>query len=377
LESDLSRVWDWLAKAGLDAALFSDPQSVCYLTGYANQTDSSFPFKGCPTLVVVVRGQEPAVVLPGTEQGDFGQASWVRSIFSYPNYDHQCPLDIAAAAQQAGARAMQHCGIGQGVLGFEALHLPASLYQGLGERFRHLRWKDVTGRLASLQAVKTPDELDAIRQSARLCDVGQAKVRELIAPDKSEIAVFAQARACMEQVAGQRIHVAGDLVSGERCGGYGGGLPRSDLLEDGHLVISDIVPCLNGWWADSCATLAVGEPSCEHQKIYRIVADAFELGVETARPGIKASELDALVRGYVEKHGYQYGHHTGHGVGVAQSEAPWIVPYNDEVLQEGMVITIEPGIYPGGTGGVRLEDLFLVTCDHLEPLTRHDKRLEG
>jgi Xaa-Pro dipeptidase len=234
----------------------------------------------------------------------------------------------------------------------------------------------LAGRLELSRAVKTADELEAIRSAARLCDVGQARVRELIAPGRSEIAIFAEARASMEQVAGQRIHVAGDLVTGERSGGYGGGLPRADLLEDGHLVISDIVPRLNGWWADSCATLAVGEPSAEHQKIHRIVADAFRLGVEAARPGIKASELDALVRGYVEGHGYQYGHHTGHGVGVAQSEAPWIVPYNDQVLEEGMVITIEPGIYPGGTGGVRIEDLFLVSSDGLEPLTHHDKRLE-
>ena len=376
LERDLPRLWDWLAANKVDAILFSDLESICYLTGYANQTDTSFPFKGSPMLAVVVKGHDPAVVLPATEEGDFRRASWVRTVFTYANYDHRRRLDIARSALETGVAAMQRVGIRRGNLGFEALTLPASLRAGLGDAFPDLQWKDVSGRLAPLRAVKTPDELEAIRQAAHLCDVGQARVRELIAPGRSEIEIFADARACMERAAGQRIHVAGDLVTGQRSGEYGGGLPRADLLANGHLVICDIVPRLNGWWGDSCATLAVGEPSAQGRKLHRIALDALSLGAEMARPGMKASELDALVRGYVERHGYQYGHHTGHGVGVAQSESPWIVPYNDEVLVEGNVITIEPGIYPGGTGGVRVEDLFLVTRDQLEPLTHHAKGLE-
>jgi Xaa-Pro aminopeptidase len=359
----------------LEAVLFSDPESICYLTSYANATDTSFPFKGCPLLTFVVHDYEPVVVLPCTEEGDFRQSSWVRTVFTYSNYDLQRALDIAKAALETVVAVMKRNGFASGRIGYEALHLPACLYEGLREHFGRIHWIDVTNGLAKLRAVKTPDEIESIRRAAYLCDVGQARVRELTAPGTTEIAIFTDARACMERAAGQRIHVAGDLVTGERSGAGGGGLPRADRLERGDLVISDIVPRLNGWWGDSCATLAVGEPSGEHRRIHRVVADAFQIGLDVAKPGLKSSELDARVRGYVKEHGYRYDHHTGHGVGVAQTEAPWIVPYNDEVLEENMVITLEPGAYPGGRGGVRIEDLFLVTRDGLEALTHHDKRL--
>jgi len=376
LQQDFARIWSRFENINVDGGLFSLPESVCYLTGYANQSDMSFPFKGCPLLVLAVKGQDPVAVVPATEQSDLTQASWIRNILTYTNHDYSEPVDPAAAALEGATQAIRQYGIGKGKIGIEALHLPASLRQGLSERFPYVQWPDITGCLSPLRAIKNPEELDAIRKSAQLCDVGQARVRELVARGRSEITLFAEARARMEQFAGCRIQIAGDLVTGERSGREGGGLPGNELLEEGHLVISDIVPRLNGWWADSCATLAVGEPSREQKRIYGIVMDAFHIGIEVAKPGVRASEIDAVVRGYVEKHGYQYGHHTGHGVGVAQAEAPWIVPYNDQVLQEGMVITIEPGIYPGGMGGIRIEDSFVVTKDHLEPLTRHDKQLK-
>ena len=369
------RVWDWMDRLRLDGALLSDPESVCYLTGYANPADTSFPFKGCPLLVFVVQGYEPVAMVPCSEEADFRKSSWVRTVFTYSNYDFRRAVDIAQVALESIVVLMKRDRFASGRIGYEALHLPACLYEGLREQFGRIYWIDVGHRLARLRAVKTPDELESICRAAHLCDVGQARVRELTAPGMTEIAIFSDARACMEQAAGQRIHVAGDLVTGERSGVDGGGLPGADSLVPGDLLISDLVPRLSGWWGDSCATLAVGEPSAERRQIHRLVADAFQIGRDVAKPGLKASELDAHVRGYLEKHGFHYHHHTGHGVGVAQAEAPWIVPDNDEVLKENMVITLEPGTYPGGRGGVRIEDLFLVTRDGLEALTHHDKRL--
>lgn len=268
LPHDLPRLWDWLTGMELDAALFSDPDNVCYITGYASQTDASFPFKGCPILVLVVRGQAPAVLLPCTEESDFRQASWLPDVSSYANYEWRQPVDIVAAAQQATVRMMQDHGVHQGTVGMEMLHLPTCVYEALGDRLKTIQWRDIAGGLANLRAIKTPEELLAIRHVARLCDAGQAQLRALIEPGKSEIAIFSEVRAHLEQEAGQRIHVAGDLVTGKRSGRDGGGLPCADCLERGDLVISDIVPHVNGWWADSCATIAVGEPSAEQKRLY-------------------------------------------------------------------------------------------------------------
>lgn len=375
LPIDLPRLWDWLTSQQLVAALLSAPDSLSYLSGYANPTDTSLPFQGCPLLALIVAHEAPSVVVPCTEEADFRQASWLTDVWTYANYDWQQPVQLQAAACEAASRLLQRFELTRGTIGLEKFHLPAAIEEGLRDRYPHLRWNDITGRLADLRAIKTPAELAAIQRAAQLSDVGQARVRSLIEPGASEIAIFSEARAAMEQAAGQRIRVAGDLVTGQRSGADGGGLPRDTRLRPGDLVISDIVPRLNGWWADSCATLAVGEPSSEQRRLHQLVAEALEVGRAAARPGVRASQVDTLVRGYLARHGYHYPHHTGHGVGVAQAEAPWIVPYNHTVLQANMVIALEPGIYPGGSGGVRLEDLFVVTTDGLQLLTHHDRQL--
>ncbi len=377
LKGDFPKIWDYMKKRGLEALILSDPDNICYITGYANQTDNSFPYKGCPTTVIILKGKEPGVILPGMEEESFKELSWVEKISIYTNYDYKNQLDIGKNALQANISALKDSGLSKGKVGYEPLYMPQYIHGGLSKYFPHFDWKDITGEIATLRAVKTIDEIEAIRKAAKLGNIGQKKVGELVKPGKSEIEIFNETRKSMETAAGQRLQIAGDLVTGERCGLGGEGLPLDTILEDGDLLVSDIIPRLNGWWADSCNTFAVGKPSAFHKKIYRIVIEALEIGIKKARPGIKACDLDAAVRGYIEKNGYKYEHHTGHGVGVAQAESPWIVPYNKEELKEGMVITLEPAIYPGGKGSVRIEGLFIVTKDHLEPLTNYNRQLES
>jgi len=110
--------------------------------------------------------------------------------------------------------------------------------------------------------------------------------------------------------------------------------------------------------------------------MHRTALAALEFAISLVRPGAVAQEIDQKVRQFIATAGYPvYPHHTGHGVGVIGHEAPRIVPYNEEVLQEGMVIMLEPGIYLPGETSVRLEDALLVTSDGVEVLTKHDKSL--
>jgi Xaa-Pro aminopeptidase len=107
-------------------------------------------------------------------------------------------------------------------------------------------------------------------------------------------------------------------------------------------------------------------------KAYRVVRDALHAGVESVRPGVRARDLDAMLRDRVREGGYDsYPHHSGHGIGVSYHEEPRIVPYNENTLEAGMIVALEPGVYLPGAGGVRLEHVVLVTRDGCEVLTTH------
>jgi Xaa-Pro aminopeptidase len=131
---------------------------------------------------------------------------------------------------------------------------------------------------------------------------------------------------------------------------------------------------MHGYWSDSCATYYAGERSPKQAAIHQTITNALDYAINLVKPGVVARDLDRQVRQFIADAGYAvYPHHTGHGVGVTGHEAPRIVPYNDEVLEEGMVIMLEPGIYLPGETGVRLEDALLITADGAEILTGHDK----
>jgi len=193
----------------------------------------------------------------------------------------------------------------------------------------------------------------------------------LIQPGVSEISLWGELKAGLEVQAGGRLPMLADLVAGVRTGDMGG-LPGAYVLQEGDPVIADIVPRLDGYWGDICGTHFVGAPTAQMANIRGIVHDALRRGMDAVRPGVIARDFDAMLRGTIRAAGYEpYPHHSGHGLGVSFHEEPRLVPYNDMALAPGMVIAIEPGIYLPGVGGVRLENVVLVTEDGCELLTRH------
>lgn len=118
-------------------------------------------------------------------------------------------------------------------------------------------------------------------------------------------------------------------------------------------------------------TVAVGEVTGEMRRVFDVVLEALEAALEAARPGVAARELDAVARRVIEAAGYgpQFVHSLGHGVGLEIHEAPFLNARSEEVLEPGMVVTLEPGVYLPGRGGVRIEELAVVTENGLELLS--------
>jgi Xaa-Pro aminopeptidase len=232
---------------------------------------------------------------------------------------------------------------------------------------------DVGPPLRAARAAKDPDEVEAIRASISIADAGQAAARGSFGPGRSELDVWAAVRAAMESEAGGRVPLLADLVTGDRTAEVGGP-PSERVIEDRDLLLVDLVPRLGGYWADSCATVALGDPPEEVTRAHRAATDALQRGIDLLRPGVRAGDVDTASRETIERAGGSYPHHTGHGLGTAFHEEPRIIPGSGRILEPGMVVALEPGIYTEDWG-LRVERVVLVTEDEPEILSGHDLAL--
>jgi len=365
----LSRVDDALRSRGLDAALLTSPWTITWLTGYAPpiQTGPS-PFDGGPALAWYQAGDLTLIVSDGEAAAASSSGCDVRD---YAGYTIDVPLDVVER-QAAIVRDLLGGRSGRGLkVAMEMRFLTAPLLAAAQEVLAGATLVPVDGLLDPLRAVKTPGEIVRMRAALALCDLAQDEVRARLRPGISEIVLWGEMKASLEKRAGGRLPLLADLVAGPRTGDIGG-LPGSYVLQEGDPVMADIVPRLDGYWGDICGGHFVGEPSAEMSRIWRIARETLRRGVDAVRPGVIAKDLDALMRNAILDMGYEaYPHHSGHGLGTSFHEEPRIVPYNERTLEPGMIVALEPGIYLPGIGGVRLEDVVLVTADGCEVLTRH------
>ena len=363
------RLEDFLKQHALAALLLSDPHSLTWLTGYAPpiQTGPN-PFEGGPALAWMAGGR---VTLVASDAEAGAAKACGAEVQEYLSYTIEAPIAGLANQAQALAKVLSAFGSLKGTVGVEMNPLPAPLLERLRELLPSATLKAVDGLLDPLRAVKSPPELERLRAALSLCDLAQAETKRLIQPGRTEIEVWGGLKSCIEVRTGGRLPVLADFIAGSRTAEIGG-LPGRYVLQPGDAVIADIVPRLDGYWGDNAGTHFVGEPSPELRKIYAIVLDTLRRGIQAVRPGLKAGDLDARLRGLIRDQGYPvYPHHSGHGLGTSYHEEPRLVPYNEMKLEPGMVVAIEPGIYVPGVGGVRLEDVVLVTASGCEVLTSH------
>ncbi len=155
------------------------------------------------------------------------------------------------------------------------------------------------------------------------------------------------------------------------------GNPGNRKIKKGDFVLFDLGVVYQGYCSDITRTVAFGEPTDAQREIYETVRKAEQAAVDSVRPGVKAMEIDKAARNVIEQAGYgsYFTHRVGHGLGISVHEYPSVTGTNELVLEEGMVFTIEPGIYHPGITGVRIEDDVVVTADGVEVLTKFPKEL--
>jgi Xaa-Pro dipeptidase len=346
----------------LDAALLSSPHNVCYVSAYEVPIEAGpSAFAGGPDLALIDASGRVTLIVPDLEAGAARAAAEVDAVVSYAAFSHLERLDQPDNLWKELSRALRDGNISGGTLGIEPAFLPTYLAQAIRAGFEAFTIADATAALAEARLVKTAEEIERLRLAVDLTAVGQNAARLYLEDGMSEIALFARVRGAIEEAAGHRVAIAGDLVAGIDRTANAGGWPTDRVIEAQDLVIADLAPRLDGYWGDSCNTLCAGEPSAQHRRMIQATTEALARAVEAARPGLRAADLDAVCRGHVESYGYAYGHHSGHALGTTVHEAPRLVRYEPMPLQAGMVLAVEPGAYVQGVGGIRTEHVILIT----------------
>jgi len=350
-----------LRDAGADGAVLFPSPNLTYLAGFEET-----PSERHLLLFVPAEG-DPAFVAPALYETQLAEETWVADVRTYTDSEDPTAPVRAVAADR-------------GLTGGELLVDPtmwARFTQSLRETLPDATWGLADEVLAPLRVRKDGAELDALRRAGEAADAAMDDVRDLGAD-----AVGMTERGLADFVADRLAAHGGTGVSFEVIAGSGpnGAKPHhahgDREVEAGDPVVCDFGTRVDGYPSDQTRTVVfAGDPPAGFEEVHGVVREAQAAAVDAVEPGVTAGEVDAAARSVIEDAGYggEFVHRTGHGVGLEVHEEPYIVSGSDRELEEGMVFSVEPGVYLPGEFGVRIEDLVAVTADGCERLNDSDR----
>ena len=345
---DLKPIRDRLSKEEVEAFLITHLVNVRYLSGFTG----SFA-------ALLISPQEALFITDS-------------------RYEEQSSQEVSSQFSKVILKPGQRLSQIIGEHGWRSLAIEDTLtlaqYNRLKEALGEVRLVTWSGVVEGLRKIKSKEEIAKIKKAVELAQKAYLGVKEDIKPGKVERDVALDMEFIMRKAGAQA--AAFDFIV---ASGYRSALPHgtasSKEIQAGDLVILDFGARWEGYHSDITRTLKVGEWSDWGEKIYRLVLEAQEAALEAVKPGMMAKDVDALARRVIEEGGYGgfFGHGLGHGVGLEVHEAPSLSPSSQDILGEGMVFTLEPGIYLPGKGGVRVEDMIYLGPQGPEVLTNLEK----
>jgi Xaa-Pro aminopeptidase len=348
--SRADRLAELVGQRELEMLFVSDLINVRYLTGFSGTNGACLVGPEVRVFFTDFRYTERAAQEVGGE--------WVR-----PEAERELLPQIAARMR--------------GKVGFEDGKLSVRQHGRLAEAVSGQVELVPAGDLVEeLRAVKDEGEIERIAAAAELADqvYGWALERGLTGRTEREVAGACEAR--IRELGAEPSFPP--IVAASENGALPHAEPGEREIAAGELVVFDMGALLDGYCSDCTRTFATGEPGEDARQVYELVREAQAAALEAVRAGAGASEVDQLPRKMIAAagHGEHFGHGTGHGVGLEVHEGPRLAASSDEVLREGNVVTIEPGVYVPGRFGVRIEDLVVVTGRDYRNLSGLPKELQ-
>ena len=265
-------------------------------------------------------------------------------------------------------------------IGFESHHVPVATYRQITETLKGLPSSDrptlaaTTGIVEALRAVKDQEELTLLQKAIDVADAAMETVSSTIWPGETEREVAWRLEKAMRELGADSISFDVIVAAGPN-GAMPHHRPSDRAIGSGEPIVIDMGARVGGYCSDITRTVCVGEPDKTFCRIYDIVLGAQLTAIATVRTGMSGGDADDLSRVVIAEAGYgeNFGHSLGHGVGLVIHEYPRVGPKVDHALEEGMVFTVEPGIYLSGWGGVRIEDVVLLEKDGARVLSKAAK----
>ena len=350
----LNALRDALARADLDALLVSSLPNVRYLTG----------FSGSNALLLITA--KACLLLT-----DFRYAAQVATEVSAAT-----TVQIEKTSLWTGLWSVLGAQTGVGRVGFESAHLLHQDFQRLLEHGARWQWRPETDLVEALRVCKDADEIGHITRAIEIAQRALAATLPQIRVGLKETQVAGILEHHLRDEGSEDFPFATIVASGPRSA-----LPHarvsSRVLAKGDLVLLDFGAVSAGYCSDITRTVVIGAATAEQQEIYDIVREANTRSSGAIRVGMSGMAADAVAREYIDDrgHGEAFGHSLGHGIGLEIHEAPRLAKSAEAPLRSGAVVTIEPGVYRPGWGGVRIEDDVLLTDDGPRILTSFPRDL--
>ena len=281
-------------------------------------------------------------------------------------------IDMESHLEQIQANKLNPNGL---KLGFEGDHVSYTLYEKMKILFPKTRWVSTSMIVENLASVKDDFELDCIRTAVEVTDKVYDEILHMLCPG------YTEKQVANTMVSKYREYAEGEAYSPIVAAGPNGALPHAvptdREFKKGDFIVIDAAAKYAGYHADMTRTPIVGEATEKHHEVYSIVKEAQQRGCDAAKAGVPCKEVDAATRNYINEMGYgeYYNHGTGHGLGLEIHTSPRFSPQSDQVLNVNNVMTVEPGIYLTGWGGVRIEDDVIIQEDGCEILNKTTKDL--
>ncbi|MGB9662214.1 MAG: M24 family metallopeptidase [Moorellaceae bacterium] len=343
-----------LEQQGIEGLLVSSPANRLYLSGFTGDSGFLLLTRSANWLLTdgrfVEQGKKEA---PGFEVIDLGQEPWKK---------------MGEVVAEAGIKELY----------FEEEHLTVAAHRRLAEAIeewpRKVVLKACSGLVEKLRRVKDVEELELLQQAIAIADKAFEHILPYLRPGLKESEIALELEYFMRRRGASGIAFPTIVASGDRSA-LPHGTAGNRELQAGDLIVMDFGAVYKGYHSDLTRTVVLGPASAEQRRVYEIVWEAQRRALEGLRAGVPGRDIDALARRYIEEAGFQgcFSHGLGHGVGLEVHEGPTLNFRQEEPLEAGAVVTVEPGVYLPGWGGIRIEDIALVQNGSCQVLTRAAK----